>query len=256
MKWVLGVVLGLGLGAAGSSCAAVPRGYYYANPAGGSAYRSGEPRMDSTYTYTLQPDFLQCDELVRLNEYCVKQINRYRSGELKFTGGASDPALGSPRALQEATLNAKCQAENNMGDLVLMGKAGGNCGQGAHQNAWACKAMGGSQAQNACCPRNAGSTYASVAAVLDGCLKQMWDEGLNPSGVTGHWKSMKNPSYSFASCSFVFAKSSSGGNVVHINQNFASAFNATKALESYTSGAGAVAYSPIVVMMMLLLVAV
>ncbi|KAH9250869.1 hypothetical protein BASA81_011257 [Batrachochytrium salamandrivorans] len=252
MKLVLGLLLGIGMGVRGSSCAALPKGYYYPNSAGGYAYRSGQPQSDETYKYTLKPDFLQCDELVKLNEYCVKQINRYRSGELKFTGGKSDSALGNPKPLQEATLNAKCQAENNMGDLVLMGKASGNCGLGAHQNAWACQAMGGSQAQNACCPRNAGSTYASVAAVLDGCLTQMWDEGLNPSGVTGHWKNMKGPAYSFASCSFVFAKSSSGGNVVHINQNFASAFNSTKALESYTSSAGALLANPFSLLLLLL----
>ncbi|KAH9256912.1 hypothetical protein BASA81_004733 [Batrachochytrium salamandrivorans] len=207
--------------ASASSCSSFPQGYY----ASGSR-RSGAPPSTSTYSYTLKPDFLSCGDLQRLNEYCVSRINQYRSGQLKFTGGSSDSALGSPAPLSEAVGNRQCQAEITMGDFAMMGNGG--CGAGAHKNAWGCSAMGGSQGQNSCCPRSAGNSYSSVAAALDGCLQQMWDEGLGGS-TTGHWLIMKSTSYSLASCGFAFGKASDGSNTVLMSQNFAGSFNGVSA---------------------------
>lgn len=210
-----------------SPCLAFPNGYY--SPASGGVYNfiAGAPPTNAKYTYTLKPDFLTCDEVEKLNTYCVSRINRYRSGELKFTGNEADATLGSPKALKEAKENARCQAEISLGDFNLMASS---CGGGAHKNAWACKSMSGSQAQNACCDRNAGANYASTAKALDGCLQQMWDEGLDTfTGEKGHYRTMKNAAYVHVSCAFTFAKNSMGANVVNMQQNFASSFNATKA---------------------------
>lgn len=213
------ITLAAASSASASTCSAHPQGYYSSN-----AYVAGVPPPSTGgYQYTLQPDFLTCAEMASLNEYCVTRINQYRTGQVAFSNGSFDANFRGAAPVLEAVSNAKCQAEITLGDFVT---GNGWCG-GARSNAWACSSMRGWKAQNTCCPRNAGSTYASVISALNGCLQHMWDKGMHPAGGTAQCEAMKGTEFKYLSCAFAFAKTSFGANIVYINQNFASSFSGT-----------------------------
>ncbi|KAH9261798.1 hypothetical protein BASA81_000454 [Batrachochytrium salamandrivorans] len=207
------------LAASASTCSVFPRGWY--RP--GGEFTQGLPPSNSKYSYTLHPSFLSCDEVKRLNTYCVAQINQFRSGEYAFSNGQKDPTLGLLTPYLEAIDATQCQAEINLGDFKLMGT---KCGDGAHQNAFACtETMQGNQAQNTCCPLEVDPTFESVMGALDSCLQVMFDEGAATSGERGHYQVMKSPDYKYGVCAFTFATSQSSGRpVVLINQNFATEY--------------------------------
>lgn len=209
------------LGALGSpQCSVLPRGYY-SSP---TRYVSGAPPA-SSLKLVLQPDFLTCEEVERLNAHCVEQINRFRAGELRFTGGFADFHLGQLLPLRDASNNARCEAEAALGSFASTGL--NNCSV-AKTPVNACGAMAGVWRQSTCCPRNAGGTYASVRLALDTCLQEQFDQGLSmdeEGARTADWLNIKSPTSAYASCGFAFGKTPSGGNVVLMTQNYASRYS-------------------------------
>lgn len=179
-----------------------------------SKFVSGLP-VDNVYTYTPLPTGLTPCDLEYLHNSCVNRINKYRSGELKFTGGGPDPAAPP---LLHYTKNNRCANALSLGDFFV------NDGQGicagAHVNAFACPVPGNS-GQNTCCKRS-GTSVASIEATMFNCLQAMWDEGIgqpnNPawSPPIGHWLNMRSTSSNSVSCGFSFR--TDGG--VWMNQDF------------------------------------
>ncbi|KAH9250918.1 hypothetical protein BASA81_011306 [Batrachochytrium salamandrivorans] len=192
-----------------STCTAYPKGYY--SPSAGRI--NGVPATTAAYSYSLRPDFLSCAQVQDLNQYCVNALNKYRLGQV----AGQQPTGHTP--LVEVIANRQCVAEVTMGDFALMGS--GQCGAGAHKNAYGCSALQGAQAQNSCCPRFVGNTFGEVTQALDECLAQMYFNSQN-GGNPSHLQAIQNPSYKLVSCGFAFGKSTAdGGNLALMNQNFA-----------------------------------
>ena len=161
--------------------------------------------------YETLPSTISVCELELLHSHCVRQINKYRSGELTFSDGTSDSnVVGGLRALAESSGLNECTSQQAMGDLKFNVENGGGCA-GSHRTAGTCP-WRGAYAQNSCCARGGGSfgddtaivTYESAVAHLDDCLQQMWDEGITP-GQKGHWQNMRRAVFSTARCGFAWS---------------------------------------------------
>lgn len=144
------------------------------------------------------------DEFAAERQACVDTINMYRA-----TLMLAPLKRGTPE--QEACSDAGAKKD---GDA-----------NAAHSSAGSCKGLGG---QNTCpgYPVRAGST---LTATLNGCLQQMWAEGMPPTPVNecirdssgcfqkyGHWINMSMTTYGTVACGFY--KMSNGR--YWMNQNF------------------------------------
>lgn len=170
----------------------------------------GEP---IPYNFVVLPGNLTKADLEELHEYCVERINKYRSGEIKFSDGTDDPdVLAGLNPLVHLTGNNRCNSETAMGALVKNYELGGQC-KAAHANAFLCP-WKGATSQNSCCARGDGAwgrfdrakhiTKDGIKNELDGCLDTMWNEGIK-DGQKGHWLTMKSSKYNYVSCGFAWS---------------------------------------------------
>ena len=153
--------------------------------------------------------------LRKLHSRCVKRINMYRDGTLKFSNGENDEdVLKGRKPLIESKVNNRCTNEQAYGTLYRAYGTGGGC-TSPHYNSFHCS-WKGKASQNSCCSRGHFSwgTYDKALYTMDdidriglelnNCLQTMWDEGFK-SGVDGHWKTMKNADYNYVSCGFAIS---------------------------------------------------
>jgi len=176
-------------------------------------------------TYVRIPSGFTVNELEELHQYCVDQINKYRTGDLKFSDGTDDPdVVAGIDPLGYGEEYYSCTNAQAMGDLIVNVQSGGGCA-GGHATSDAC-GMGGYVAFNSCCGRGGGSwgnpatldTLSEVKNELDSCLQQMWDEGITDTEKKSHWLNMKGTYYTHVSCGFAWT---STGRVM-MNQDFTS----------------------------------
>jgi len=181
------------------------------------------------YDFVILPTGLTKCDLIEIADYTVDQINKYRSGELKFLDGTDDPDVlaagpGGLSPLTHAYGNTRCSGEAAMGSLVNNYALGGGCAA-AHAFSFTCP-WKGAAAQNSCCARGHFSwgrwdtaqhlTKESVKGQVDNCLRAMWNEGIK-DGQKGHWMTMKSPTYNYISIGIAW----SAQGRVNMQQNFA-----------------------------------
>jgi hypothetical protein len=88
-----------------------PMGYY--RPCSGcstATYTSGIPPATPMYKFALKPPALTKCEVDEIQRLCVDRINMYRAGELVFSDGTQDPALGNPTPLAYIRDMDKCHS--------------------------------------------------------------------------------------------------------------------------------------------------
>eukprot|EP00930_Biecheleria_cincta_P073211 TRINITY_DN60525_c0_g1_i1.p1 TRINITY_DN60525_c0_g1~~TRINITY_DN60525_c0_g1_i1.p1 ORF type:complete len:744 (+),score=105.99 TRINITY_DN60525_c0_g1_i1:161-2233(+) len=157
-------------------------------------------------------------EMYELQKYCVSAINVYRAGGVRFGDGRMRDHGTLAPLKNPGTPMLQCLNEKALSDLKHAQDGNGcghytfseSCGHGVRPSA-----------ENSCCPRSC-SSLESCKAMLDGCLKSMWDEGelvldgqTSWSTSTGHyWNMIGNHEY--VVCGFGFDENSK----VLASQNF------------------------------------
>eukprot|EP00455_Lapot_gusevi_P014578 TRINITY_DN1729_c0_g1_i1.p1 TRINITY_DN1729_c0_g1~~TRINITY_DN1729_c0_g1_i1.p1 ORF type:complete len:280 (-),score=81.99 TRINITY_DN1729_c0_g1_i1:87-926(-) len=223
MKLVIVAVLLVGqLVAAQEWCPNTRPQGYFSFDSGSPVYVSSRGSLPSGYV-TSPSNFTICD-LYQLQNYCVKKINEYRVNLYPFSDGRysnHNLGIGNLSLLDSPFL--QCHNEKALSDL-MKDNSGAGCG---HYTAGANCGFGGTAGtENSCCKRSC-STLAQCKSVLDGCLKQMWDEGiLVLNGQTtwntnnGHYMNMISTT-KYVTCGFGWDSQ----NRVYMTQNYWGSFS-------------------------------
>lgn len=211
--------------------------------------KNSVPASTNGKTFITRPPTLSECELEQLHRDCVERINEYRTGQLKFSDGTSDPKVDASvqgsgttiPVLDEMTGTNECSSSQALGDLKINVEQGDGC-EGAHSTAGSCP---GHNAQNACCARGGGAfgwmsspivTYDTIKETLFECLQDMWDEG-SPSYTgtdIGHWQTMRNEQYTEVSCGFAWTEDGR----VWMNQDFSRSGTSNPACSCYGKSPG------------------
>src|ERR1700760_4328185 len=89
-----------------------------------SIFQLGLPPPNAFTYIELPPALTPCD-LEYLHNICVERVNSYRSGQLKFTGGGSDP--GTRANLSYYTANYRCSNAIAFGDFYVNNNSADLC---------------------------------------------------------------------------------------------------------------------------------
>lgn len=205
-------VLTLAAGVLGQTCPDTTPDKHYPLP--GTTLTAGLPAGGAKLGSALST----C-ELYELQKYCISKINTYRTGTVKFGDGRAAPFTAKTPLTNPDTPMLQCLNQKAVSDLIYA-NSGKGCGH--YTSSLDCGLGVGGGAENSCCPRSC-SSLTTCKATLDGCLKQMWDEGqivLDTGSnawtmATGHYWNMIGD-YKHAVCGFGF--DSKGGMLA--TQNF------------------------------------
>jgi hypothetical protein len=186
-------------------------------PDGGITNRTKKHPLGTNVSYNFvdRPANISVCQLKKLHKFCISEINRYRSGILKFSDGTDDSnVLNGLEPYVHNYKNNKCSSESSMGALVVNYEQNSGC-DGGHANAFVCP-WRKNAGQNSCCGRGHYSfnrwdlkkynTYDIIKSELSYCLRTMWNEGMiTNTGQKGHWKAMRSETFRYVSCGFAWS---------------------------------------------------